>query len=73
MRAGRKAARIVGEKDPHSKEDEPMAEVQAQDPEKPPIRDQVQPDFPWVHVIIAASLGLAAILGGVIAGLLVRA
>lgn len=50
-----------------------MADVQAHDPEKPPIRDQVQPDFPWIHVVIATSLGMAAILGGVIAGLLIRA
>ncbi|GBD23016.1 hypothetical protein HRbin29_00667 [bacterium HR29] len=47
-----------------------MAEVHASDPNKPPIRDQVQPDFPWVHIVIAAALGLAAIAGGVVAGLL---
>ncbi len=47
-----------------------MAEVHASDPNKPPIRDQVQPDFPWVHIVIAAALGLAAIGGGVAAGLL---
>ncbi|MDW8047499.1 MAG: hypothetical protein RMK15_09515 [Chloroflexota bacterium] len=47
-----------------------MAEAHATDPNKPPIRDQVQPDFPWVHIVIASLLGIAAIVGGVVAGLL---
>lgn len=47
-----------------------MAEAHVTDPNKPPIRDQVQPDFPWVHVIVAVSLGLLAIGAGVVAGLI---
>jgi hypothetical protein len=72
MRAGRRPATITSVQ-PSSQESgasNAMAEVHASDPNKPPIRDQVQPDFPWVHIVIAAALGLAAIAGGVVAGLL---
>lgn len=47
-----------------------MVEAHTSDPNRPPIRDQVQPDFPWVHIVAATLLGLVAIVGGVVAGLL---